>query len=240
MAKPSKTFRATLRPDGTALKWTVVSVPRSVTDGWKSGRPRVKGEINGFAFRTSLFPDNNGGFTLLVNKKMQAAATVTLGSVAEFRLEPDVEERTVITPTELKAAMTGMPALRRYFDKLPYSFRRFSGEMVTAPKSPEARERQAERIAEIILAIMEGEREAPPILQAAFARNALARHGWEAMTEVQRRGHLWGIFYYKSPESREKRAQKAIEEAVRIAKVKGKPAVAKPTDVMDSEDFSEL
>jgi hypothetical protein len=34
---------------------------------------------------------------------------------------------------------------------------------------------------------------------------------------VQRRGHLLGIFYYQSPESRQKRAQKAIEEALKIA-----------------------
>jgi uncharacterized protein YdeI (YjbR/CyaY-like superfamily) len=241
MAKSSvKTFKATLKPDGTALNWTVVSVPQAVIEGLGgSKRPRVKGEINGFAFRTSLFPTGKGDFVLLVNKKMQAAAKVTQGSVAEFRLEPDEEERTVTTPAELKAAMAGMPALRRYFDKLPYSFRRFSGEMVTNLKSPEARGRQAERLAEILLSIMEGEREAPPILQAAFARNALARQGWEAMTEAQRRGHLWGIFYYKSPESRQKRAQKAIEEAVRIAKAKGKPAAAKSLGE-DGEDFDEL
>jgi hypothetical protein len=37
------------------------------------------------------------------------------------------------------------------------------------------------------------------------------------MTEVQRRGHLLGIFYYQSPEAREKRAGKAIEECLRVA-----------------------
>ena len=38
------------------------------------------------------------------------------------------------------------------------------------------------------------------------------------MTPVQRRGHLMGIFYYKSPESRQKRADKAIAEALKIAR----------------------
>jgi hypothetical protein len=37
------------------------------------------------------------------------------------------------------------------------------------------------------------------------------------MTPIQRRGHLMGIYYYQSPESRQKRAQKAIEEALRAA-----------------------
>jgi uncharacterized protein YdeI (YjbR/CyaY-like superfamily) len=227
MAKSSvKTFKATLKSDSTSLKWTVVSVPRSITDQWKTGRPRVKGEINGFPFRTSLFSTGKSDFILLVNRKMQAGAKVVLGSVAEFRLEPDAEERIIAVPAELKAAMKGAAALRRYYDELPYSARKYISDLVTAAKSPEARARQAERLAEVTFAMLEGERETPPILQAAFVRTPQAKKGWELMTPVQRRGHLWGIFYYKSPESRQKRAAKAIEEAIRIAKAKGKPATS--------------
>jgi uncharacterized protein YdeI (YjbR/CyaY-like superfamily) len=69
----------------------------------------------------------------------------------------------------------------------------------------------------MMLAI-EGERVTPPILEAAFHRHPRARDGWKAMTPIQRRGHLMGIFYYQSPESRQKRAQKAIEDALRAAK----------------------
>jgi uncharacterized protein YdeI (YjbR/CyaY-like superfamily) len=222
-----KTFKATLKPDGTALKWTVVSVPESVTDGWNcGGRPRVKGEINGFAFRTSLFPTGNRGFILLINKRMQTGAKVTLGSVASFRLEPDAEERVVAMPPELKQAFTGEAGLRRWYDQLPYSFHKYTSEMVTQAKSAEARTRRAEQVAEILLSMMEGERETPPILQAAFVRAPLARQGWALMTPTQRRGHLWGIFYYRSPESRQKRTAKAIEEAIRIAKAKGKRPVS--------------
>lgn len=226
MAKSSaRTFKATLRPDGTGLQWTVVSVPRAVVEALGGGkRPRVRGEINGFAFRTSLFSDGKGNFTLLVNKRMQAAAEVSLGSMASIRLEPDEEERTVSTPAELKKAMAGCAGLRKYHDGQTYSFRKFVADMVTQPKSAEARTNQAERLAELMLSMMEGEKEPPPILQAAFARQPLAKKGWEMMTDVQRRGHLWGIFYYKSPESRQKRADKAIAEAVSFAKRDGKAA----------------
>jgi hypothetical protein len=65
---------------------------------------------------------------------------------------------------------------------------------------------------------MEGERELPPILRAEFLRQPLAKTGWEAMTQLQRRGHLLGIFYYKEGAAREKRAAKAVEEALRVAK----------------------
>jgi hypothetical protein len=40
------------------------------------------------------------------------------------------------------------------------------------------------------------------------------------MTPVQRRSHLLGIFYYQSPEAREKRAAKAVEEALRVARAR--------------------
>ncbi len=233
MAKSSaKTFKATLKPDGTNLKWTIVSVPRSVTDGWESGRPRIKGEINGFAFRTTLFPTGKGDFVLLVNKKMQAGAKAVQGSVAEFRLELDVEERTVAIPAELKKALTGSAPVLRYYDKLSYSFHKYIADMILQPKSAEARERRAEQMAEHLYAMMEGERETPPILEAAFVRNPQARSGWGLMTDTQRRGHLWGIFYYSSPESRQKRANKAVEEAVRIAKSKGKQVSSKADSEM--------
>lgn len=229
MAKSSaKTFQATLERDGHSLGWTIVRVPRAVTDGWQArNRFRVKGEISregskGFAFCTSLFPTGHGDFTLLVNKRMQAGAGVALGSVATFRLEPDAEKREVEIPSELKQALSGESLLRRWYDRLPYSIRKYVTDIVTQPKSPEARVRRAEAMAEHLLAMQEGERETPPILEAAFVRAPLARRGWELMTPTQRRGHLWGIFYYRSPEARQRRTDKAVEDAVRVAKAKQK------------------
>ena len=67
---------------------------------------------------------------------------------------------------------------------------------------------------------MEGERDLPPILQMEFTRHPQARAGWDAMTPVQRRGHLLGIFYYQSPEARQKRARKAVDEALKMARIK--------------------
>ena len=223
-----KTFKATLEHGQASLGWTIIRIPRAITDGLGArNRFRVKGEIIGhagekFAFRTSLFPTGDGDFTLLVNKRMQSAAKVTLGSVATFRVEPDMEEREIAISAELKQALSGVSSLRRWYDRLPYSIRKYVTDIVTAPKSAEARARRAEAMAEHLLAMQEGERETPPILEAAFVRAPLARKGWELMTLNQRRGHLWGIFYYRSPEARQRRADKAVQEAIRIAKSKTK------------------
>ena len=92
------------------------------------------------------------------------------------------------------------------------------GMWVDEPKSAEARRKRADRMAEWLLLTLEGEIEPPPILQAAFHRQPLALKGWEAMTPVQRRNHLLSIFYYQTADARERRAAKAVEEALRVAR----------------------
>lgn len=216
--KAGRKFRGILQPDGTALKWTVVKVPFDPAKDWpERNRLKVKGTINGFPFRTSLFGSAKGGHVLLVNKQMQKGAGVALGGLAEVVLEPDMDERIAEVPTELAKLLKQDRALKKWFDKLSYSFRKYMQDEIRSPKSPEARARRAEQVAERMMLAMDGERDLPPILQVAFRRQPRALAGWEAMTPVQRRGHLLGIFYYQSPEARRKRAEKAVDEAVKRA-----------------------
>ena len=64
----SKSFTAVLEHSGDRLNWTIIRIPLDVAKIWgKRGQLRVKGEINGFTFRTSLFPDGKGGHVLIVN-----------------------------------------------------------------------------------------------------------------------------------------------------------------------------
>ncbi len=235
MKEPTiQTFDVVLEPDHTRLRWVIARVPFDPAKVWPVRRGnRVRGEISlaqsnpesvksksaGFAFRTSLFPDPRGeGCVLLVNKKMQAAAGAAIGSHVRIRLEPDLEERAVVIPPELTRALKGDPRLPKWFAGLSDSMRREIGKWVSEPKTTVSREKRAEMMAERMLLTLEGETELPPILLAAFVRQPLARKGWEAMTPVQRRGHLMGIFYYQTSDARERRAAKAVEEALRAAK----------------------
>jgi uncharacterized protein YdeI (YjbR/CyaY-like superfamily) len=220
MSSPAvKSFTALLEPLQNGLGWVVARIPFDPVKAWPERRGmRVCGEIEGFAFRTSLFASApGGGYFLLVNKKMQAAAKVKLGSLARIRLEPDLEERAATIPPELAKALKGDRRLRKWFDALSYSNRKEAGAWVGEPKSAASREQRAERMAERLLQALEGEIELPPILHTAFLRQPLARKGWEAMTPAQRRSHLLGIFGYQSVDSRERRAAKAVEEALRVA-----------------------
>lgn len=219
-ASRPKTFRALLEHTGDGLHWVIARVPFNPVDVWpvRHGR-RVRGEINGFGFRTSLFPESGGKrHVLLVNKQMQAGARAKAGDTVEIRLEPDLEEREATVPAELAKAVKGGAGLRRYFEALSPSMRRDIGRWTAEPKSVETRTKRAEQIAERLYLAMDGEREPPPILRAAFQRQPAARLGWEAMTPVRRRNHLFAIFYYQTAEGRERRTRIALEDALKVAK----------------------
>jgi uncharacterized protein YdeI (YjbR/CyaY-like superfamily) len=215
-----KSFTAVLEPLQTGLGWVVARIPFDVAKAWpvRMGL-RVRGEIEEFPFRTSLFPySHGGGHFLLVNKKMQAGAKAKVGSKVRIRLEPDLEGRAAQVPPELAGELKGDRRLRKWFDRLSYSWRKQIGDWVSEPKSAGGRQLRAERMAERLLLTLEGETELPPILRAAFQRQPLARKGWEAMTLIQRRRHLMALYNYQSVESRERRAEKTVEEALRVAR----------------------
>ena len=214
----SKTFSAMLERIQSRLGWTIIRIPFDAGKFWGTrGRLRVKGEINGFAFRTSLFPVRGGGHILLVNKRMQKGGDVRKGMSARFRLEPDLEERVAIIPAELKRFFKEDALLRKWFDTLNYSTRSEIGKWILQVKSPEARARRAEQMAERLLAVMDAEHELPPLLQLAFARDPRAFAGWRQMSLSHRRNHLFGVFYYRTPEGRARRIDKVLQEASGLA-----------------------
>lgn len=220
-AKPTlaaKRFEARLERLRSGLKWIVIYLPFDAVKLWGlRGQIKVKGEINGFAFRTSLFPTREGRHFLLVNKRMQKGARAFEGSVARFQMEFDSEKRIVTVPEEFRRVLRQDRSLRRWFDALSDSARNEINKWITDPTSAEARLRRAEQMAERLLNIVEAERELPPILQVAFARHPRARDGWDRMTVKRRRGHLWGIFYYRNPEAQARRIDKMLEDATAFA-----------------------
>jgi uncharacterized protein YdeI (YjbR/CyaY-like superfamily) len=220
-AKPTpaaQRFEARLERMRPRLNWVIIHMPFDAAKVWGlRGQIKVKGEVNGFAFRTSLFPTREGRHILLVNKRMQKGARAAEGSVARFQIELDREERTVEIPDELQRILREGRSLRRWYDKLNYSTRSDIDKWITEPKSGEARRRRAEQIAERLLNVMEAERELPPVLQVAFARHPRAREGWDEMSPSRRRGHLFGIFYYRTPDAQARRIDKMLDDAIAIA-----------------------
>jgi hypothetical protein len=66
--KPAaKSFQATLERIPSRLNWVLIRIPFDVSKIWGTrAKVRVKGEINGFAFRATAFPTSKGYHCMLV------------------------------------------------------------------------------------------------------------------------------------------------------------------------------
>jgi uncharacterized protein YdeI (YjbR/CyaY-like superfamily) len=218
----AKRFRAVLEPlQASNLGWVIARLPFDVEAAWtKMVRLRVKVEVGGEVFRTSLFAftdTQRGGHFVLVNKKMQKAAGAGLGAMVDFTIAPDLEERKPAVPPELAKLLKTQKRLAKWYEGLSESTRWEIGKWIDGVKGAEARQRRAEQIAERLMLTMEGEKDLPPVIEVAFRRVPAARKGWEAMTATQRRSNLLAVFYYQSPEAREKRVRKLVEDCLKAA-----------------------
>jgi len=215
MADRAKRFRAALEPLNDGLGWVVAWLPFDASSAWKNTvRQRVTVRVGGQVFRTSLFASaRRTGLFVLVNKRMQRAADARVGDTVEFVVAPDLEPREAELPDELAALLDDEPGLREWYGELTEYTRREIGKWVMEPANEATRMRRTEQMAERLLATMEGEREMPPVIDAAFRLRPKARVGWGRMTPTQRRGELLAVFYYRTPEARLKRVDKLCDAA---------------------------
>jgi len=209
----AKSFSAVLERTQDGLGWVIARIPLDLVKIWgKRGQLRVQGEINGFSFSSTLFPDGKGGHFLLVNKKMQKRGKAAAGLSAKFHLQPDTAPREISTPKELLRELGQSKRLLKFYESMNRSSRNWISKWIADVKSEDARTRRAQQIAERLMETMEAEKELPPMIELAFRANPLARAKWEQTSTSQRRGHLLGIFGYRTPESRARRIAKCMEE----------------------------
>jgi hypothetical protein len=222
-SKKPKTFRAVLERLGTGPYWIAALVPIDLKKAWPDwNNRRVRGAINGFEFQTSLFPVKERGYMFVVNKKMQKGAKAGPGDTVQIRLEPDTNAHSYVEPKELTAVLRQDKDLRKGFNALTPSARRWFATFVDQTKNADTRKERAERVAETILQTIEGLEFPPPILRAAFQRQPLAEQGWNAMTPIQRRNHLLGLFLVVSVEAQARRTAWTIQHCLRAAQKKNR------------------
>jgi PAS domain-containing protein len=225
MANKPRRFKAILERGTEGLGWTIVRLPFDPHTSWTQMlRLRVQGKVlcpkgSSVAFRTSLFPvpGESGHYLLLVNNRVQREAGISVGSVAEFSLEPDLEPRPAELPDELASLLDEEHGLRDFYDSLSESMRREIGKWITNVKSDASRVKRAEQMAERLFGAMEGEQELPPIITVAFRKRPKAAIGWAKMTTTQRRQELLGVYYYQSVEARQRRVDKLCDNAEKRA-----------------------
>lgn len=210
----SRKFEAVLERTRSRLSWVIAHLPFDVHKVWGTrGQLRVKGEINGFSFSTTLFPSGQGRHFLLVNKRMQAGGKTAPGLTAKFQLMPDTTpQKPVQPPEELMRELSQSKRLLRFYESLSNSRRNHLARWIAKGKQKDTRSRRARQIAECMMETLEAERELPPMMRMVFRQNQPARERWEQMSPSHRRQHLFSIFYYREPETRARRLAKAIKE----------------------------
>ncbi|HET6466243.1 MAG TPA: YdeI/OmpD-associated family protein [Nitrospiria bacterium] len=147
-------FKTRLESMGEGEAWTVFRMPFSVEEVFGTGaRVPVKGTINGFPFRSSLFPMGEGRHFMMVNKEMWEGAKIREGRPVEVVLQKDTDVRTLQVPRDLKTALSQNKNARNLFEKLSFTHKREFIRWVESAKRPETR---ARRIRNAVTRIAQG------------------------------------------------------------------------------------
>lgn len=140
-----KKFRVTLEKHEHS-EAALMTVPFDVQQvfGTRTRVP-VRGTINGFAFRSTIFPTGDGHHYMVVNREVRAGAGVKGGDTVTVQMERDDEPRTIEPPADLQRALKANKAARAAWEKLSYTHQKEYARAVAEAKRPETRARRVEK-----------------------------------------------------------------------------------------------
>jgi hypothetical protein len=110
------------------------------------GRVPVTGTLNGYAFRSSIFPTGDGAHYMAVNREVREGAGVAAGDRVKVTMEVDTAPRTVAIPADLNKELSRSTTARVRFDKLSYTYRKEYVQWIEAAKRPETRVRRIRKV----------------------------------------------------------------------------------------------
>ncbi|MEW6210766.1 MAG: YdeI/OmpD-associated family protein [Acidobacteriota bacterium] len=145
-----KRFRVLLEKDADS-EVTGIVIPFNVekTFGTRARVP-VRGTINGFEFRSSIFPTGDSHHYMVVNKKMREGARVRGGEMITVEMERDDAPRIITPPEDFEKALRKNKDARAAWEKLSYSHRKEYVKAIEEAKKPETRARRIEKAIEQI------------------------------------------------------------------------------------------
>jgi len=126
--------------------WVCLDVPQKVSDALGvRGRVAVEGKINGFGFRTSIFPSGKGGHFMLVNKAMQSGSKAGDGDKVAVTMRQDTHQRTVEVPADLSKALGRSKKAKAVFEGYSFSHKRELIGWIEDAKRPETRKKRIQK-----------------------------------------------------------------------------------------------
>ena len=152
-------FQAELLADENSTA-TSIKIPFSVQEVFNTrARLPVRGTINGFPFRGSIFP-YGGVYYLGVTRALREDAGVQAGDLVTVVLELDTVPRIITPPPDFIVALAANPAAQATWERLSYTHRKEHVQAIEAAKQPATR---ARRIAQAIVDLAAEQRSATTV-----------------------------------------------------------------------------
>lgn len=140
-----KRFQVLLEKDDKS-EATGIAVPFDVEKVFGTrARVPVRGTINGFPYRSSIFPYRNGKHYMAVNKAMREGAKAKGGEIITVQMERDEEPRVVTPPQDFASALKASKDAQAMWEKLSYTHQKEYAKAIEEAKKPETRVRRIEK-----------------------------------------------------------------------------------------------
>ena len=111
---------------------------------------RVNAEFEGKPYAMSLLPNGKGGHWLHVRKEIRVAIEKEEGDTITISVEKDNSPKTVEIPEYLKWLFDDDPIMITYFERLPFSAKKFWTEYIQEPKNDDIKVKRINRLFEYL------------------------------------------------------------------------------------------
>ena len=111
---------------------------------------RVKVKFEGKPYEMSLLPNGKEGHWLHVRKEIRVAINKEEGDSVQIELEKDNSPKTVEIPEYLQWLLEDDTVSSKYFDKLPYSAKKFWITHIEEPKNDHTKVERVNRLFEYL------------------------------------------------------------------------------------------
>lgn len=142
---PTKKFRVLLEKDEKS-EATGIAIPFDVLKVFGTrARVPVRGTINGFPYRSSIFPMGGACHYMVVNKATREGAKAKGGETISVVMERDDEPRVITPPQDLARALKANQKALTTWEKLSYTHQKEHAKAIEEAKKPETRARRIEK-----------------------------------------------------------------------------------------------
>lgn len=127
---------------------TFICIPFDVKKVFGKARVPVKLTINHFTYRTTICV-MGGKYCVPLRKSNREGAKVKAGDIVQVTVVPDLEQRTVDVPSDLKKFLQ-TSKVWELFDGLAYTHKKEYVEWITGAKKDETREARKKKMIQMI------------------------------------------------------------------------------------------